>query len=127
MVAALPVRASSQEKCLRSNLRSALIDEIFEDGALGLWMDLDTAILVALAMDGHRARHLVAFNHICQPQTTDFTAADASVEQQEEDGGVAKRIRQLLCCQVDHAPDINRGEASLGRKLRLLEVPPAEP
>src|SRR5258708_30761470 len=104
MVAAVPVRASSQEKCLRSNLRRALIDEIFEDGALGLRMNLDTAILVALAMDGHRARHLVAFDYICQPKTTDFTTADPSVERHKDDGGFAKRIRPLLSSPGDHAP-----------------------
>src|SRR6266852_5666448 len=98
--------ATAEEKRLRSNLRWPFVDQILEDGALRLWVDLDAAILVALPVHCYRARHMVAFDHICQTETTHLAAADAGIEEQQQDRCVAQRVSQLAAGQVDHAPDV---------------------
>jgi hypothetical protein len=90
VVAPLAVRATTEEKRFGSHPGGALIDQVLEDRALGLRVNLDTPVLIALAAHRDRTGHVFALDNVGKAQAADFTAANARIEEQERNIAVSR-------------------------------------
>src|SRR5436190_2093444 len=56
---------------------------------------------------------MVAVDDVCKAKPPYLTAADAGVEQQNQDSHIAQSIERLTTHDIDHAPNIVGAEAPL--------------